>query len=258
MRRISRPVPPAAACALAITLAAGLAAGLAACGDNGEPSGTQGPATIAGGCATDSAVVRSARVLSRADLDGDGHADTVSLTAARGQCGNTLVAHVGGRFASLPLRSARLTPTSVTLVKVPGRRGLLVAARESHPRGGFQLHLFAYAGHHLAELTTPSGAPIVPFVSSDTDPTPLSTSCGRGTVVVDQGVPHEPPGIAFAWDIHRTVYTVSGARVSGARGRELAASVLPALLPKRFPDLAHHVFFRDCAAASPGSGTVAP
>lgn len=258
MRRIRRPVPPVAAGALAITLATGLATGLAACGDNGEPSGTQGPTTIAGGCATDSAVVRQARVLSRADLNGDGHADTLSLTAARGSCANTLVAHVGGRFASLPLRSTRVTPTTVTLVQVPGRRGLLVSARESHPRGGFQLHLYAYGGHRLVELTTPSGAPLVPFVSSDTDPTPLSTSCGHGTVIVDQGVPHEPPGIAFAWDIHRTVYTVSGTRVTSQRGREIAASVLPALLPKRFPALAHHVFFRDCAAASPGSGTVAP
>lgn len=215
----------------------------------------------------DSPAVRRARVLVRADLDGDGRPDTLSVTGPSGPCPDTLVAAVGGRHASLRLGGRlgghRLAPGSVTLVQVPGRRGLLVGARETRPHGGFQLHLFAYADGHLGELRDRGGSPLVPavptgVVAPDAGPVPVSAGCLRRSIVVVQAVPHRPRGATLAWDVRRTRYTVSGARVTGQHTTGVARDVPPARLRSRYPDLVNHVLFRRCAAATPlSSGTVA-
>lgn len=238
----------------ALVVAAPVVAGCGSSGGDHAPSGTHtAGATIVGGCPAAGAL-RAARVLARADLDGDGHADTVALTGRRARCADVLVAKVGDHYASLALGRVRLSTAAPVLVQVPGRRGLLVAPRESHPRGGFQLHLYGYADGRLAELRDRQGNPVVPFVATDTGPAPVSADCGPRSIVVEQAVAHRPPGIAFAWDVRRTTYTVSGARVAGQRSVEIADNVLPQQLKSRFPDLVHHVFFRDCAAAAPLAG----
>lgn len=226
---------------------------VAGCGSAGSPAPSAAPSsgtTIAGGCPAASAL-RTARVLTRADLDGNGRLDTLALTGRHGRCPDTLVAKVGSRYASLALGGVRLSPAAPMLVQVPGRRGLLVAARESHPRGGFQVHLFGYAGGRLAEVVDRQGNPVVPFVATDTGPAPVSAGCGRRSIVVVQALAHQPAGGGFAWDVRRTTFTVSGAGVTDQRSARVAHDLQPQQLRTRFPDLVHHVFFRDCAAATP-------
>ena len=211
--------------------------------------GSAGP-TDAGGCTAQTRSVRDARVLVRADLDGDGRSDRLGVTGDSGPCPDALVARVGHGFATLALGRRHLVPSAVTLVQLPGRPGLLLSAREARPHG-FQLHLYAYSGGRLGELRDARGEPVVPFVVTGARSTRVSTSCGRHTIVVERAVAHEPPGVVFAWDVRRTTLTVSGARVSGQHTVEVADNVLPADLAKRYPDVVHQVFFRDCAAATP-------
>lgn len=232
----------------AVALLALVAAG---CGSAGEGSSAPGAGRIAGGCPAASAVVRHARVLVRADLDGDGRADTLAVTGPHGACRDTLVAHVGDRVASLRLGRVRLDPASVTLVQLPGRRGLLVGARQAHPRGGFQVHLFGYGSGRLRELLDGQGNPLVPFVATDAGATPVSAGCGHDAVLVEKAVTHRPAGLVPTWDVRRTSFTVSGARVTGERSRTVASGLTPARLRQRFPNLVGHVLFRDCAAAAP-------
>jgi hypothetical protein len=238
--------------------AVALLAVVAGCGSAGNGIGAgsggssaRGTGRIAGGCPVASAVVRHARVLVRADLDGDGRADTLAVTGPHGACRDTLVAHVGDRVSSLRLGGARLDPASVTLVQLPGRRGLLVGARQAHPRGGFQVHLFGYGSGRLRELLDRHGNPLVPFVATDAGATPVSAGCGHDALVVEQAVTHRRAGLVPTWDVRRTSYTVSGAQVTGERSRTVASGLTPARLRQRFPDLAGHVLFRDCAAAAP-------
>lgn len=248
------PVRPTGMRRVRWVAAVALLAVVAGCGSAGDGSGgssAPGAGRIAGGCPVSSAVVRHAPVLARADLDGDGRTDSLAVTGPRGACRDTLVAHVGDRVASLPLGRVRLDPASVTLVQLPGRRGLLVSARQAHPRGGFQVHLFGYEAGRLRELLDRHGNPLVPFVATDAGATPASAGCGHDAVVVDQAVTHRPAGLVPTWDVRRTSYTVSGARVTGERSRTVASGLTPARLRQRFPDLVGHVLFRDCAAAAP-------
>ena len=233
-------------------------AGPAACGSAGRAPASPATPTIAGGCSVRSAAVRHARALVRADLDGDGRPDLLSLTAGTGPCRNTRVARIGHHDASLALGRTRLATGSVTLVEVPGRRGLLVVAREPR-RHGFQPHLFAYAAGRLGELRDRNGSPVVPFVGAGAAATPVTAGCARRGIVVEQAVLHRPRGVVVTWDVRRTTYAVSGTRVVGRQATRVADNVLPPRLRQRRPDLVHHVLFRNCAAAAPlSSGTVAP
>jgi hypothetical protein len=61
-------------------------------------------------------------------------------------------------------------------------------------------------------------------------------------------VAHQPSGVAFAWDIRQTSYSLDGAAVTPAATKEIADNVLPAQLDAKYPDLVRHTAFKSCRA----------
>lgn len=226
-----------------------LALALAGCGNAADRESPPRPAprdahTVVAGCRdTDADVVR-ARTLGRADLDGDGSPETLRLTGPGGSCPDVVFARVGGGYAAYQLGGVQISGTT-TAVRLPGRAGDLVLARQVHPRGGFQVHLLALSGRQLAELTTDRHAPVVPFVALDTE-APLSAGCARGAVTVTEARPTEPPGVMFAWDVFTTSYAVHGATVTAGPTRKVRTSVPDRELKRQRPDLFRHAMFAGC------------
>ncbi|RLV48663.1 hypothetical protein D9V37_13050 [Nocardioides mangrovicus] len=172
-----------------------------------------------------------------ADLDGDGKPDQVNFQAASGKCQAQLVA------ADLKTATdvGSLQPTSIKPLTVPGRTGQLVIVRETHPRGGYQDHLYGYADGKLVELKV-DGRTLLPFVATDTtDPAAgYKLQCADGTITVIRAVAHKPVGIAPAYDIVSTTYAVDGTVLKVAGQRELKDNVLHNDLGQDFPDIPQH------------------
>jgi hypothetical protein len=77
---------------------------------------------------------------------------------------------------------------------------------------------------------------------------PLSVDCTNGGVVVVEAVAHQPSGVAFAWDIKQTSYSLDGTAVTAGPTKEIADNVLPAQLDAKYPDLVKHTAFKSCRA----------
>jgi hypothetical protein len=165
--------------------------------DTASAAPTQG-----GGCAGDPAAFSTGKKLAGVDVDGDGRADEVRLTAASGECQGRVVAKLVDGYAGAALPS---TPTSAFGVRLPGHRGSLLVTRQDNPRGGYQLRVYALASGELAELVD-GQQPLVPFVATDTRPVSTSVDCRGSTIAVSQAV--AAPG--GRWSIHRTTYAVHG------------------------------------------------
>jgi hypothetical protein len=227
---------------------------VAGCGSEeaGSSSGAGGatesaePQTV-GSCPVDSPEVTSARTVARADLDGDGTLEAVRLTAPGGDCPNLLFAEVGPTYVTGSLPAGTPALSGAFAVEVPGRDEALVVTRQDHPRGGFQLRVFAAGEKELVELQVDEHA-LVPFVALDVDEHPLSVECADGGVVVTEAVPHEPPGVMFAWDIRQTTYAVDGTEVTTESSVEIADNVLPGQLESKYPDLVSRSAFESCRA----------
>jgi hypothetical protein len=140
-------------------------------------------------------------------------------------------------------------PVSSTFrITVPGLPSPLLVTEQKHPRGGFQLRVFAPEKGTWTELEV-DGHPLVPFIALDVKEHPLSIDCEDGGVVVTEAVPHEPHGVVFAWDVRRTSYAVDGAEVTAGTADEVADNVLPRQLEAKYPDLVRHTMFESCRAA---------
>jgi len=234
---------------LAITLC------LTSCGSSetekggGSATKDKTPSARVGQCPADSPAVVSARTISTADLDGDGKAEAIKLTAPDGDCANLLFAELGEKYVhvQMPLDAPPLTKAFA--VEVPGREGALLVTRQGHPRGGFQLRVYAAGPGELVELKV-DDSPLVPFVALDVQERPLSVDCSDGGVVVTEAVAHKPPGVVFAWDIQQTTYAVEGGEVTAGETKEIADNVLPAQLKAKYPDLVDYSLFKSCRAAS--------
>jgi hypothetical protein len=224
----------------------------AACG-SAKPSGDEAGAgtneTTAkvGQCPTDSPAVVSARTVTTADLDGDGKRDAVKLTAPDGDCASLLFAELGEGFVHAQLPVGEPPLSKAFAVEVPGREGALLVTRQNHPRGGFQLRLYAAGQDGLVELKT-DGHPLVPFVALDVQEHPLSIDCSDGGVVLTEAVAHKPPGVLATWDIQRTTYAVEGSAVTAGKTREIADNVLPGQLKTKYPELVGYDAFKGCRA----------
>jgi hypothetical protein len=201
-----------------------------------------------GQCPADSPAVVSARTITTADLDGDGKSEAVKLTAPDGDCANLLFAKVGEGFVNTQMPVGGLPLSKAFAVEVPGRDGALLVTRQDHPRGGFQLRLYAAGPDGLVELRT-DDHPIVPFVALDVQERPLSIDCADGGVVLTEAVAHKPAGVMFAWDIQRTTYAVEGGVVTKGETEEIADNVLPAQLKSKYPELVDYSAFKSCRAA---------
>jgi hypothetical protein len=221
----------------------------AACGseptDAKTEAGKDEPTAKVGQCPVDSPAVVSARTVATADLDGDGKGDAIKLTAPDGDCANLLFAKLGDEFvhAQMPFGAPPLSKAFA--VDVPGRKGALLVTRQDHPRGGFQLRVYAAGPDELVELKV-KDRPLVPFVALDVQEHPLSVDCADGGVVLTEAVAHKPPGVVFAWDIQRTTYAVDGTEVTAGEPKEIVDNVLPAQLEAKYPDLVGFAAFKSC------------
>jgi hypothetical protein len=245
MRSLARLVLPLAA---ALLLVAG-------CGSDGSSSSTpdktnaEAGTPMVGQCPADIPAVKAAQTLATVDLDGDGQGEAVRLTASQGRCANLLFAKLGDRYVTAQAPAGQPALSTAYGVEVPGHQGELLVTREDHPRGGFQLRLYAAGdGDELTELKV-DGQALVPFVALDVQEHPLSVDCTDGGVVVTEAVPHEPPGVAFAWDIKRTSYAIDGTKVTPGPTEEIADNVLPAQLKAKYPDLVRYSAFKSCRSS---------
>lgn len=235
---------------LALVLAVPLA--LAACGDDTAGEATSG--TPSGTSTADSCWERSdgPRASVDADLDGDGSTEEVSYWPPGQECPGkaSLAAKVGTDDvrAELPGDLA-VDSGGLGAVRIPGRQGDLVLVTAQHPRGGFQASLFGFSEGKLAQLTV-AGKPIFPFVATDVTSTPLAATCTSGGFEVTEARAHRPIGVAPAWDLYRTRYTVAGNVVSRGATTELADNVLDPQLRAKYRSLVDHSLFDNCRRSS--------
>jgi len=184
------------------------------------------------------------------DVNGDGAGDRVGLVKpTRAGCPPAVAVDGVGSGVSAEIAAGEPPVRSAFGVVVPGRQGALVVTKQVHPRGGFQLRVFAFDNGVLVELKT-DDHPLVPFVALDVQERPLSIDCTDGGVVFTEAVAHKPAGVVFAWDIQRTTYAVEGNAVTVGETEEIADNVLPAQLKAKYPDLVDYSAFKSCRAKS--------
>ena len=221
---------------------------LGGCGDGQRPvadDGGQFASPSPTGCPRDARAVP----LVSADLDGDGRADQVDFEPPGGTCPGGLTSSVPGlRWAPTIDWDASGAARDATAVRLPGRTGDLVLLRETHPRGGFQAHLYGYADGKLAELTA-DGKPIFPFVATDVLTDPISARCTDAGFEVVGARRHEPVGIVAAWDVFRTAYTVDGNTVKQGPTAKIADNVLEKDFASTYADLVRYSLFDNCRVA---------
>lgn len=202
--------------------------------------------------ASPSSCTQTVKTIAQADLDGDGRREQVQVgTGGGGTCPDSLsvAGKAGEPYVGVELPSGEPPVRSGFGVAVPGRKGELLVTRQDHPRGGFQLRVYAAGDGKLVELEV-DGRSLVPFVALDVQEHPLSIDCTDGGVVITEAVAHEPPGVMFAWDIRRTPYVVDGTKVTAGSTEEIADNVLPGQLDAKYPDLVKYAAFKSCRSAS--------
>lgn len=219
---------------------------LAGCGDEGaERAAPPRNATVSPGSCVPAGEERGP--VSDPDLDGDGTADSVEFVADR-DCPGAFVAQVGEASFVVQVREEQPVGTEdMKVLELPGRTGQVLLVTVQHPRGGFQAHLFGYADGAFEELTA-DGEPVLGFVATDTNASPLSASCVDGGFAVTEAVAHEPIGVVPAWDVFRTTYAVDGNSVTKGPREEIADNVLDEELETTYRALTRHRLFEDCRA----------
>ena len=194
------------------------------------------------------------RLLAKADVDGDGSKELILLTkpaSAKDECPPTLTATRSAdepSKAEVPLSSDDPPVTSAFAVAPPGQDQQLIVTKANHPRGGYQLRVYAAHGEDLVELTS-EGKPLLPFVATDVQEDPWSIDCSADGLVFTHAVAHEPAGIVPAWDIKQTTYALDGTTVTAGPTKEIADNVLAKELGAKYPDLVKHSAFASCRAS---------
>jgi hypothetical protein len=180
----------------------------------------------------------SARVLAGAVV-----AAATVLVAGCGDSGDDAGPSAGSSTSS----PSTMTGNRVADVDVPGSDDPLVLTRDDHTRGGYQLHLYADLRGGPHELTDVDHNPVIPFVATDTRPaTPVSADCTKDGFAVTEAQPTSPAGVMFAWDVHRTSYSVSGDQAVPLREVTLKTSVPDDQLRKDMPELFSRTMFTHC------------
>jgi len=228
---------------LALVLLAGCGSADQGSGDAAGAEPTPSDATSTGKCP------QTTKTIAQADLDGDGTKEPVEVaTGGDATCPDTLSV-ISQPPVSVELPTGEPPIGSGFGVAVPGRTGELLVTRQDHPRGGFQLRVYAAGDGKLVELEV-DGHSLIPFVALDVQEHPLSVDCTNGGVVLTEAVSHEPPGVMFAWDIKRTSYAVEGTEVTAGRTEEIADNVPPGQLDAKYPDLVKYAAFKSCRSGS--------
>lgn len=212
--------------------AALLVVGLTACGDQ-----SAGPsAAEAWGDCDSAAFERADGQVARLDLEDENGPVVVKLVTGDGPCGGGLVAGLDAGVAGHDVSGLDLDPTTAEVVTLDGGATLLRIDGEGHPRGGFQLHLFAVADG-VAEVRV-DGAPLVPFVATDGGAAPAAVRCGPdGTVQLLRATTSKPPGVVLAWDVHRTTYRIRGSEAVEVGTEQVRDHTADPLLHEQMPEL---------------------
>lgn len=213
----------------------------AGCGDSGDSDGVV--RSLASPTPSDSCIdVRHAEpgTSVRVDLDGDGTREDVDYVDGTGDCPSSsgLETYVGG-----PTRPAAFRATGtlrLAAVRIPGRAGDLVLARDTSPRGGFQDHLFGYADKAFTELTA-GGRALLPFIATDAPTALVSTTCATNGFVVTQATSR-----GADWTVTRTAYTVAGNDVAMGTATEPSTDLSRVQLDARYPEVARQSLFANC------------
>jgi hypothetical protein len=240
-----------------LVLAGALAAG---CADTGageapiaSPSSAPAP-TMFGDCRADDPAVRSAEPFARADLDGDGRKDTLSIVAQQGgPCGNALVAEIGGTLSGLSLEDSAVDASTVQVIDLRDtERHLVMVQSDPHPRGGYDLRLFGADGDEVGEVLV-SGRPVLGFVATDGGGAPATAICvAEGNIATVTARTHKPPGIILAWDVFRTTYELDGTTVQDRSTEKTADGVIDPKLQGQMPALFDPgSYFVDCTVGGP-------
>ncbi len=221
---------------------------LTGCADGSSPSAepTVRPSSESPGSelCTDFTVTEQ-DLVARADIDGDGKADDVSLVD-RAPC-HALV----GRDRTSPLDTTDLGIVAGAAVQVvqpaATKRQLLLVSGQEHPRGGYQPYLVGEADDELG-LVTFQGQPLLPFVATDTPAMPLAASCtSTGGLEVLTGEPTQDTGLEPKWDLTSVTYQLQG-NVALATAQRQTEAVPDAQLRTEQPELFRAVLFADCVA----------
>lgn len=238
-------------------LAGALATGCANAGPGEAPEADppSGPTpALFGGCRADDPTVRSAEPFARADLDGDGRQDTLSITTRpEGPCGNALIAEIGRTLSGLPLEDSEIDASTVQVIDLRGtKRHLVMAQSDPHPRGGYDLRLFGADGDEVGEVVV-SGRPVLGFVATDGGAAPATATCvDGGNIATVTARTHKPPGIILAWDVFRTTYQLDGTAVEGRSTEQTADGVIDPTLQGQMPALFDPgSYFADCTVGGP-------
>jgi hypothetical protein len=199
-----------------------------------EQDRPSGAASTPAGCAG------SGTVVARADLDGDGGAETVR------RCGDVLVVEVGGDTTELDVRSRRLRAGPGQVVHLRGEPDLVLVRSRATSAGLSRPHLYGVDGRRLVEVTV-DGRPLLPAVSTTRVVAPVTATCtADGGIAVVRGRASEPPGVVLAWDLTRTTYDVHAGVATRRSARVVRRSVADPVLRGERPDLFAGRLLADC------------
>lgn len=172
--------------------------------------------------------------------------------AREGDCLELQVETANDRVLAAPLDAVPVTDAYA--VQAPAGPRLLVT-RQDHPRGGFQIRVFAVGAESLSELVDDGRNPVVPFVATDTTPpTPVSAQCtDRGVRVLQAFAPGPPEdasdlstGDNEVWRVNATTYDVTEAGASAGDIRRVGTSETLRDLREDVPEVTGNAMFEDC------------
>jgi hypothetical protein len=172
-----------------------------------------------------------------------------------GPCAGGLVARTAAGVTGVDVEGLDLEAGTAKVVDLSGRtdpRDLLLVNGGTHPRGGFQPHLFVL-GDGLHEVME-DGNPLLPFVATDGGGTPMTATCAHdGKVAVLTATTSEPPGVILAWDVQRTTYRINAGGEAVLVGtKQVRDHAADPTLRKEMPGLFEpDAFFADCVRSSP-------
>jgi hypothetical protein len=203
---------------------------------------TDPPSTQSNGpCLGDLPVLRSIK----ADLDGNGTNEDVQLTGPRGECGAALRVVAERSFALVLADGYEPVPDSLRDLGIGRGDSHVFLLRSEHPRGGFEVRLFAITPGRVDELTI-DGKPVIPFVATDAPTEHVSAECTQHGFTVTEAVAHQPVGVLPAWDVYRTTYEVDGNDLTRGDRTEIADNVLEDELPTTYPHVVANELFENC------------
>ena len=137
-------------CALVLAACGSADRGSGSAGSDGSGSGSGEGATASADPSDASSECASTEpgpgVEAPVDVDGDGRPEVVTFTASS-SCGGPLLQAGSGDDPPRTTVAAGEPPVrQIFGVRVPGRTGELVVTRSTHPRGGYQLRVYAADG----------------------------------------------------------------------------------------------------------------